>query len=378
MNIHSVVLIFSLVFLSSCGSFEDEKVSLLNNSENKDLVNSFEISKDQAVHFQEKDVKVSELKQDGAKLTTSPTPELPVDSSKKSSKKNKKESSKANNSKEISANVTENKTNESEARAVLSYPADYPQELKDYDLKSKPIYEKVKHLFYQGEQSIMAISYLGVTAGYITISSKDVVKVGDKMAYHYFARFKSKDAYRYFYWLDDSIETFIDKNTFLPIKYSLLQREKKQNVDDLQLFDFKKLKTFHWYKRVKEGNNKDEKIENYIPRYTQDSFSALQFVRGLPMVKGDHYEFPVSTRGKAWLLTAEVMGEEVISVNSKDIKATRLKAETHFPGVLQKSGDIIFWYSTDESKRLLKFQAKVKIGSIYGEVVEYKPGILVK
>jgi hypothetical protein len=223
----------------------------------------------------------------------------------------------------------------------------------------------------------MAISYLGVTAGYITVASKDVVKISDKMAFHYYARFKSQDIYSYFYWLDDTLETFIDKLTFLPIKYALVQREKKQNVDDLQLFDFKKLKTYHWYKRVKEGNNKNEKIENYIPRYAQDSFSALQFVRGLPLHKGDRYDFPAVTRGQPWLLKVEVMGEETISVNDQDVKAYRLKAETHFPGVLQKSGDINFWYAADEGRRLLKFQAKVKIGSIYGELVEYRPGVLV-
>jgi hypothetical protein len=204
------------------------------------------------------------------------------------------------------------------------------------------------------------------------------VKLSDKNAFHYYARFKSKDAFRYFYWLDDTIETFIETSSYLPVKYSLIQREKKQNVDDLELFDFKKLKTYHWYKRVKEGSNKDEKIERYIPRFTQDSFSALQFVRGLPLHKGDLYDFPVVTRGEPWLLKIEVMGEESITVNGNDIKAYRLKAETHFPGVLQKSGDINFWYSADETRKLVKFQAKVKIGSIYGELVEYKPGTLLK
>ena len=267
---------------------------------------------------------------------------------------------------------------ESAAAKGFEYPSDYPQLLKDYDSASEAVWAKFKPTFYQGEQSIVAISYLGVTAGYITIQSKDVVKMSDKMAYHYTARFKSKDAYRYFYWLDDVIDTYIEKVNFLPMKYSLIQREKKQNVDDLQLFDFKKLKTYHYYKRVKEGSNKDEKIENYIPRFAQDSFSALQFVRGLPLHKGDLYDFPVVTRGKPWLLKVEVMGEETTSVNGDDIKAIRLKAETHFPGVLQKSGDINFWYAADEGRRLVKFQAKIKIGSIYGELVEFKPGVLVK
>jgi hypothetical protein len=368
MKLNTFFILLSFLALAGCGSFEDERGTLLTSNQNKDLVNSFEISKDQAEHFQVTDAKVEEAK-------TSVKP-VQVKEEKVTKKKDKLE-------KQVKAKqpiAIEEKTKVAPATIVSdsSYPSDYPQELKDYDLKSKALYEQARHIFYQGEQSIMAISYLGVTAGYITITSKNLVKLGEKVAYHYFARFKSKDAYRYFYWLDDSIETFIEKSSLLPIKYSLFQREKKQNVDDLQLFDFKKLKTFHWYKRVKEGNNKDEKIENYIPRFTQDSFSALQFVRGLPMKKNDHYEFPVSTRGRAWLLTADVIGEETITIMNKEIKSIKLRCETHFPGVLQKSGDINFWYSADESRRLLKFQAKVKIGSINGELVEYAPGTPVK
>lgn len=365
MNSKNFLVLLSLALLNSCGSFENEKSSLLTTpSENKDLVNTFNINKDQAELYQAKEVK-DEPVLNSTEKTEEQT--KTIKTTKKPQNKNTKKT------KEI-------KTEEIKpvAPTVFSYPADYPEVLKNYDNVSKAVWEKFKPMFYQGEQSIMAISYLGVTAGYITISSKGIVKINDKMAYHYYARFKSKDAYRYFYWLDDTIETYIEKTAFLPMKYSLVQREKKQNVDDLELFDFQKLKTYHWYKRVKEGGNKEEKLENYIPRLAQDSFSALQFVRGLPLHKGDLYDFPVVTRGKPWLLKIEVMGEETISVDGNDISAYRLKAETHFPGVLQKSGDINFWYAADETRRLVKFQAKIKIGSIYGELVEYKPGVLVK
>ena len=361
MKSKSILTLFALTLtlLFSCGGFEKEKASLLAKNENKDLVNSFDISKDQAELFKEKETKVE--------------PHTNVEPQAKETKHDKKTKNKK------SAKVEDEKSIAPIAgQHAFNYPPEYPQDLKDYDAVSKSIWDRFKPIFYQGEQSIMAISYLGVTAGYITISSKDIVKINDKIAYHYYARFKSKDAYRYFYWLDDTIETFIEKSTFLPTKYSLIQREKKQNVDDLELFDFKKLRTYHWYKRVKEGNNKEERIDNFIPRFSQDSFSALQFVRGLPLKKGDLYDFPVVTRGKPWLLKIEVMGEEIISVNGSDVNAFRLKAETHFPGVLQKSGDINFWYSADETRKLVKFQAKVKLGSIYGELVEYKPGILAK
>lgn len=357
--INSFLILF---LLTSCASnFEEEKATLLKQ-ENKDLVSSFEVENVDTNKFKEIDA------------TSIETTKIVIVEPKTNKKKEKVtlgSTLKLGAKKEVPAIAEKSDSKE------IKYPENYPELFKQYDQKSKGIWSQFKPIFYKGEQTIMSISYLGVTAGYITILSKGVVKLGDRLAYDFYARFKSRDSYRYFYWLDDYIESFVDKETFLPIKYSLIQREKKQNVDDLQLFDTKKLQNYTWYKRVKEGSNRNEKKTVFIPYFLQDSFSALQFVRGLPLKKGDLYEFPVATRANSWILKLEVLGEETINVLDKDTKAIKIKAETHFPGVLQKSGDIIFWYSADEMKRLLKFQAKVKIGSIQGDIVEYKPGVIV-
>lgn len=368
MNIkHRNILVFICLILSSCASnFEEEKKVLLNSTEKKDLVSSFEITKDEARKFNENEVSAGVERK--TKIDYQDLPDKPI-----VKKIIRGKITKVAIPKEVRIVETI-----PEQTSGVVYPSDYPDDFKKYDQHSKSVWELFRPKFYKGEQSIMAISYLGVTAGYITITSKGVTKIGGRDAYDYYARFKSKEAYRYFYWLDDYLETFVDKENFVPIKYSLVQREKIQNVDDLQLFDTKKLKNYTWYKRVKVNSNKDEKKEVYIPRYVQDSFSGLQFVRGLPLNIGDKYEFPVTTRAESWLLKMEVAGIEELSVGDKDVKAIKIKAETHFPGVLQKSGDIVFWFAADEVRRLLKFQAKVKLGSIYGDLVEYRPGVQIK
>lgn len=360
MKLKIILSMTLLLALSACAhNYEEEKTVLLSKDDTStDLVNSFEMDKSQADTF--KVVTVEDAAK--VKAETVKVPEKKVIT--------KKEKTKA-------TPVVTTKTPIA-AAANNSTPANYLEEYKAYDAKSRLVWEKFKPNFLQGEQSIMAVTYLGVTAGYITILSKEVVTLNSKPAFHYYARFKSSDSYRYFYWLDDKLDTYVEKETFLPMKYSLIQREKKQNVDDLQLFDFKKMMTYSFYKRVKEGSNKDEKLESPIPSLAQDSFSALQFVRGLPLNKGDIYEFPVITRGKFWLLKVEVMGPETTSVNGNDVEAIKIRAETNFPGVLKKSGDILFWYGADADRKFLKFQAKIKIGSVYGELVEYKPGTKVQ
>jgi hypothetical protein len=249
-----------------------------------------------------------------------------------------------------------------------------PEEFKIYDEKSKSLWQNVKPKVFVDEESTYEISYLGLTVGHINLVTKAPTKLAGEDVYHFWAGMKSARAYRFIYQLDDYLESFVRKSDFKPMKYTLIQRESKQNVDDLQIFDQEQNKTFHWYKRLKNGKETKREIEAPIPDYSTDSYFALHFVRGLPLNIGDIYEFPVVTRGKIWLLKSQVEKVEEIKVRGKWVNALRIKAETSFPGVLSKRGDIVFWFSNDDEKVLLKFSAKIKLGSIEGILVDHKPG----
>lgn len=232
-------------------------------------------------------------------------------------------------------------------------------------------WKSFKPVYLPGEVTIMDIKYLGITAGKIIIRTMDEKLVGGDKVYHYNANMKSAPFYSAIYSLDDHIDTYVKKTNFTPVKYSLVQNESGQKVDDLQLFDHDKRKTFFWYNRLKKKKKKKIKKNSFVPQFFQDSFSALFFVRGLPLKKGQIYKFPVITRTKLWELKAEVVGTENIKVKKKTVSAIKLKVETKFPGVLKKKGDINFWYSNDKQRRLLKFNANVKIGNVVGELADY-------
>ena len=255
------------------------------------------------------------------------------------------------------------------------YPTWYPEQLKKYDRKSQKVWKVHKNRVFPGEELILNVRYLGVVAGHVKIITKPMVEIDGRKAWSFKAILKSARFYNFIYSLNDSVESYVTKDDFLPIKYALVQRETSQNVDDLQLFDQNDLQTYFWYKRIKRGKLKKDHRIAFIPYYSQDSFSALFFTRGLPLEKGRTFEFPIVTRAKIWLLKMTVIGEEKIDVAGKTWDALKVKTETHFPGVLKKRGDIIFWYSADKLRRLLKFKAKVKIGSLHGEMVSYRPAL---
>src|SRR5690606_7169073 len=107
--------------------------------------------------------------------------------------------------------------------------------------------------------------------------------------------------------------------------------------------------------------------------YYHDAFSPLHFLRGMPLKDGDKYSFPIVTRSKLTIFDLEVIGRETISTEIGDKKAIKMNALTRYSGDFVKKGEMVFWFSDDERRLFLKFQAKVKIGSVWGEIVEYSP-----
>lgn len=371
MLLRKIFIIFALV-ITSCASNKEDRSFVSHKSE--DIEEKLGIEQDRLKKFEVKtyDKKKPEKKPTVKKIVKKKTVQTkePV---KKAEKEKSQESVKKATEKSASIERKNLEITENEIK-VPGLPEDYPQEFIKYDEVSRNAWNQVKPYIFIGEEFTFRVSYLGITAGHIKMTTKPIVEVQGKRAYRFKAMMRSSRYYEFIYTLDDSLESVVLADNFLPVKYVLIQRESKQDVDDLQLFDHDARKTYVWYKRIKNEQEKKREFEKYIPGLFQDSYSSLYFVRGLPLKIGDVYEFPVVTRGKVWLLKLLVEKKEKIDVNGDDVEAYRIKAETRFPGVLEKKGDIIFWYSTDSLRRLLKFNAKIKIGSVEGELVEFSPG----
>lgn len=254
----------------------------------------------------------------------------------------------------------------------LPYPADYPKDLKELDKKTQEFWYNFTPYVFPGEQTVLNITYLGVNTGKVTISSKNHTRLGDHDAYHVNARVKTADFYSYLYEVDDYCDSYIKKENFGPLKFSLIQRQSSQDIDDLQLFDQDELRVFSFYKRVTKEKQKKEKKKEWIPHYFQDPLSILYFIRGLPMDPKVKYAVPIINSGKVELLYAQYEKTETIKTKIGNKKAYRLNIYTKAKGKTLKGGGMTFWYSADERRVFLKFQAKIKIGSISGEIESYK------
>ena len=254
------------------------------------------------------------------------------------------------------------------------FPEDYPKIFHDYDRVSEKIWDTFFPNVYIGEEQIFKISFLGLTVGALRLKTHDLVQIDNKKVFHFSGTMRSANYYSMIYKLDDTINNYIEAEKFLPLKYTLIQRESGQSVDDLQLFDWEKNQTFFWYKKIKNEKTTKKTKNSYIPTYIQDIFSSLYFVRSLPLKTGDSYTFPIVMRAKVWVIKMNIVRIEEVKILGAWQDAFRIEAKAHLPGDKKRKGSVVFWYSKDSLKKLLKFEAKVKIGNVSGEMIDYKEG----
>lgn len=267
--------------------------------------------------------------------------------------------------------VTVEQAKASAAPKVKLPPKDYPADLLNVNARAKKVWDLYRPNHYLDQKVYLDIHYLGMTVGKIMVINKGKKVINGKEVWHFHARFKSAPFYSNIYELDDTVDTYVTADQFLSIRYSLVQRETKQDVDDLQLHDREQFKTFWFYHQKKsDGSTKDKKVEKPIPYFSTDPFSVLFFYQGLPLKTGDAYEIPLINKGKVLILKSEVEGRETIETEKGFKKAIRVHATTKYTGETLKSGDLHFWFSDDNQRTLLKARAKIKIGSVTADTVD--------
>ncbi len=252
------------------------------------------------------------------------------------------------------------------------FPDDYPEELKVLNAKAQKVWAVYKPNHILNQKMYLNIHYLGMTVGKIVVNNNGKKMMNGKEVWHFHSRFKSAPFYSNIYELDDTVDTYVTTDQFLSNRYSLTQRESSMDVDDLQIYDREQLKTFWFYKKKKKTDDKPKSktVERPMPYYSIDPFSIVFFYQGLPLNAGDIYEIPIVNKGKILMLKSTVEGREVIDTEYGSKKSIRVHAVTQYSGDTLKSGDLLFWFSDDAERKLLKAQAKIKIGSVTADIVK--------
>jgi hypothetical protein len=214
-----------------------------------------------------------------------------------------------------------------------------------------------------------------MTAGNLTMETKPYAEVNGKKSYQFQTSIVSRSIFASIYTLDDKSISLLDFESLVPSVFTLHIRESKQLKEARAYFDRSKGLATYWEKKVTaEEGEQEKKLEWEIPDYSQNVFSSFYYLRAFNWDVGTENAFRVADDGKNLIFRAKGIRKEKIKTDAGEFNAIVIKPEVQLRGVAQAMGDIFMWLSDDDRKFLLKFEAKIKIGSLSSEVIELDAG----
>ena len=227
--------------------------------------------------------------------------------------------------------------------------------------------------FGVGEKITYALRYGPIEGGLTTLEVKDIEMLEGQPAIHYHGTAISSKMLNLFYKVNNTVDVWVGLSDHMPLRQEVKVSESKRHGRRVVRFNQKTKKAdyYEYVNRVKKGEKTYKRVID-LYKNPQDVVSSLYFYRFTPTLRS--LNFPVYDRFGHWYNRFKFDGFETIRTPAGRFDAMRIKMRPKTTKSLKVWGDVTGWFSTDESKLLLKFKAKIKVGSITGELKEYRPG----
>jgi hypothetical protein len=203
-----------------------------------------------------------------------------------------------------------------------------------------------------------------VNAGEATITVHDKgKKMFDRPVWHIVGEGKSKGAFNWFYKVRDRFETYVDQEALVPYLFVRRTREGSYKRDDDVYF-------FHDQKLAVS-----RKASKPIPANIQDFVSALFFMRTLSLsdFRADSsYHIDFLLDDSVYVSKILYRGTEVIETGIGKIRCHKFSPMMATGEVFADAYPVHVWVSDDENHVPILAEAKVIVGSIKMELIEFK------
>jgi len=170
--------------------------------------------------------------------------------------------------------------------------------------------------------------------------------------------------------VQDYFESIIDAREFCSLKLIKKTREGKRQRDIILTFDREKGRGhFVAYDVSKKPpvELKNDEVQN-IPSCVQDFLSAIYHTRLRDLKIGGSYPLTVSDNGMVKQVEIRVRKRESVECALGKYSALKVETISVFGGLFRGGGTFIVWFSDDPNKIPIKFEAKVKLGKVFGSI----------
>lgn len=226
-----------------------------------------------------------------------------------------------------------------------------------------------------GERQTWNVGYLGFSAGTATVTIQPFKYINNRKVYHLDATAKTSALMNLFYSLDDRIESFFDYEGLFTHRFHMVLDETKQKRDAVEIHDIEKMNVFYWSRLNHAERGFEEKKETFpIRPYSQDTLTALYYLRSVLLTDNTVIKLPMVVEGKTFDVDAAVIRHETCGTPLGQRNCAVIRPQTRLDGILQQTADNFIWISDDAERMIVKIEAHVKIGSVVVNLEKYEPG----
>ena len=218
--------------------------------------------------------------------------------------------------------------------------------------------------FKRGEKLEYRIHYGVVDAGTATLEVlQEKKQIAGRETYHIVGTGKSNRFFDFFFKVRDTYESYIDTEGLFPWFFKRRVNEGGYKIEQDYVFNQEK-------RLVK--TNKGETYE--VPIGIQDMVSAFYHARTKNYANlklGDVIKIETFIDNEIWTAGMKFLGTDTIKVETGTYSCLKFAPVVQKGRIFKNEEDMVVWVSNDENKIPIHARAKILVGSIKMDLVEY-------
>jgi Protein of unknown function (DUF3108) len=215
-----------------------------------------------------------------------------------------------------------------------------------------------------------------ISAGELTVHFQHAAETAGKAVHRISARAVSSGFFPKLTGVvvDDTFESVVDAGGFCSLRMTKKLREGKRRRDIVLTFD-RERGTGHYLAhdaaKTPPAELKNQEVKN-LPSCVQDILSGIYVARLQELRSGLKFPLVLSDDGAIKQVEVRVKEKETVEAIAGRFSAWKLETVSVFGGLFRGGGTFLVWFSDDASRVPVKFEAKVKVGRVFGTVKQIK------
>ena len=219
------------------------------------------------------------------------------------------------------------------------------------------------------ERFVFRIHYEFVNAGYATLEVKEAT-LNNKKVFHVIGKGYTTGVSRFFFKVNDTYESYIDKDTGNPYQYVRKIDEGGYTKNQEGFFNQAENKIL-----VKDYKHNTENTFA-IPKNTQDILSSFYYLRNYPnidkMKPGEFVAIDMFFDEKTTKFRLKFMGREDIKTKFGVVSTMIFRPLVLTGRVFKEEESLTIWITDDDNKLPVRIKANLLVGSIKADLDSYK------